>query len=222
MIGSIEFSTSRGEEIGVAAQRLDLLHLVGEFAIGVAQPGDDELLFTRHRGMGRLRFAHAHQLGDVLDAMQDRADAAVGSQDRRVDRIPIALLEAAAFGIGFADVVFLDAHHVGPAQFEDTAERRPQIGDAVGARVVRIVGKHLEHMPAEDVLAAGHRGAAIGVVHRADRERGIEHQIQTRRLGEERTEILVICGHVVVHFAGSHARMIGIDSVEILTRFTKR
>jgi hypothetical protein len=61
-----------------------------------------------------------HHLRHILDVMKDERDFTVFTEHRRIDRAPVALLEAATCRLGTRDVVLLNRHLVRPAIPNDT------------------------------------------------------------------------------------------------------
>jgi len=120
--------------------------------------------------------------------MDDVLNGVVGADHRRVDRRPPALLERA---IRPPHIVLLDGHRVGLARRDRARDRRGQVARARRLRVGRVVGKHVEQATPDDGLAVGHRRAQVRVARGEDRQRGIrrEHQVQTRRCLEQRSEV---------------------------------
>ena len=127
--------------------------------------------------------------GHVLDAVDDVGDLAVRVAHRRIDGAPVALLEAAAFALRPADVILLDRHHVCAFRLAHPFERGAQIPRAGRGGIVRIVGKHVKEVAAENLFALGHRGAEIGVARGNNFQIGCEHQVQTGRRFEQGPEV---------------------------------
>jgi hypothetical protein len=117
---------------------------------GIAQFGTLALVLD-------AQLAHAHEPGDVFDAMDDVEELAVGIEHGRVHRAPVALLETAALRRGAGNVVLLHRHRVDGAFAHDTQQRRPEVADARGARIVRVVGKDVEDAAAEHLVSHGIR-----------------------------------------------------------------
>src|SRR5260370_17251531 len=93
--------------------------------------------------------------------MDDVADLAVSVEDRRVEGTPEALLEAAALGLGPADVVLLNRHGVGGAGGAHGVERGAQVAHSVGGRVVGVVGEDVKQPAPAALLPPSHRAAPI-------------------------------------------------------------
>lgn len=66
----------------------------------------------------------AHELGDILDPVDDVGHLRAGAEDRRVDRTPEPLLESAAVRFGLADTGRL---RVGGVVREYVEQTRPRI-----------------------------------------------------------------------------------------------
>ncbi len=131
-----------------------------------------------------------HELGDVLDAMDDVLEpTSLSCQDRGVDGTPVSFLESAALGFRAADVVFLHRHRVGSAGVAHPLERGAQIAHAGRARILGVVWKGLEDPPAEQILAPRHGRAEVGIACRDDHEIRPQHQVESRRRLEQRAEI---------------------------------
>ncbi len=94
----------------------------------------------------RSRLGRAHEIRDVLDAVEDVTDIAGPREDGDVLRAPVLRLESA---VGAANVVALDRHRVGRSCRDDAIERRTEVARPVGARVVRVVGKDFEERSPE-------------------------------------------------------------------------
>ena len=151
---------------------------------GVAQPEVGGEMLLR-----RAVLLQAHDLGDVVDAVDDVGELPVGREDRRVDRAPEPDLEGATFGLGAADVVLLHRHRVGNAIPPHPLQRRPQVPLAGRPGVIRVVGEDLEQPPAHDARPDGHGVAQVGVAHGHDHQVGVEHEIGARCCLEQRLEI---------------------------------
>src|SRR5689334_25119795 len=113
--------------------------------------------------------------------MDDVHELALRVEHRDVGRAPVSLLESPTRGFGPADVVLLDRHGVRGPALAHAIERRAQVADPGGRRVVRVVGEHFEQSAADDLLALGHRGGEIRLVHGRDGEVRSEE----RRVGKE-------------------------------------
>ena len=127
-------------------------------------------------------------LRDILDVVEDVGDFALGRQDRRVERAPVPLLEAAP---GPGDVVFLDGHAVrGPGR-QDPAQGSPEVSHAGRVEVLGVVGEGLEEAPAEQAIPRGERGLEVGIAHGDDGEPlvGPEHEVGGRDGFEKGTEV---------------------------------
>ncbi|MGX1362138.1 hypothetical protein AB7M46_007195 [Bradyrhizobium elkanii] len=187
-----------GDAAGEVPDGLHLLHLAQLlfgfelFAGGLDFAGAHEdfrfhLLGALAQPVGQLvllgtALLQLNEAGDVFDPMDDVAELPVRPQHRRIARAPVAFLEAAALRLGLADIVFLHRHGVGAAELDHALERGAQVPHAVGGRIVRIVGKHLEQPAPEDRGALGLGGAQIGVAHCHDAEVGLrQHQIKAGR-----------------------------------------
>jgi hypothetical protein len=94
--------------------------------------------------LGGAGLLEPNELGDVVDRVQDVGEPPVRPQDRRVDRGPVAGLEAAALDLGPPDVVLLHGHGVGGQGAPDPVQGRPQVALAGGFGVVGVVGEDLE------------------------------------------------------------------------------
>jgi hypothetical protein len=73
------------------------------------------------------------------DAVDDVGEAAIGREQRRVDRAPVADLEPAALNLGPTDVVFLHSHGVGHQMAADPVQRGPQVALAGGGGLVGVI-----------------------------------------------------------------------------------
>ena len=111
--------------------------------------------------------ARLHELGHVLDAVQDVAHVARGTEDGQVLGAPVLALKAA---IGAADVVLLHRHRVRRARGEHALERGAQVVGARRLRVVGVIGEHLEEAATERLLARGVRRQQARVGGRDHRE----------------------------------------------------
>jgi hypothetical protein len=130
-----------------------------------------------------------NEFGDVLHAVDDVDNLIVRPEHGRVHGAPVPLLELAPLRFRLSNVVLLNGHGVGPLSREHPVER---VAKVLGARCVRIVGvvrKDIEEMPAENVRAPRHRGGGVGVAHGHDREIRGQHQVEARRRFEENAEI---------------------------------
>jgi hypothetical protein len=121
--------------------------------------------------------------------MDQQRDLARGIENRGIDRTPITLFETAAFRGGPAHVIFLHRHRIGRLALQRAHERGPQIADAGGVRRIGIVGKDVEDIAAENLLAAGHRRLEVGVRHRDDRQIGFQDQVKPGQGLEQGLEI---------------------------------
>jgi hypothetical protein len=120
-------------------------------------------------------------LGHIFDPMNDADQISAIVEDRRVQGIPIPVLE---FAIRLADVVLLQRHPVPASRPENLAKRHFEIPDTRGIGIRRIVREHLEQRLSDDVLEACHRGAETRFVrgqHRETRRIGSEQQIRIGR-----------------------------------------
>ena len=125
----------------------------------------------------------------VFDAVDDALDLTVRTQDRAVDRAPIALLKLTAVRLGAANVVLLHGHRVGLAAPPDPLERRTEVPGTARLGVLGVVGEHLEETVADDRFTGRHRGGQEGVARRDDPEVRIEDEVETGDLFEESLEI---------------------------------
>jgi|GEM_PF-5177416 len=82
---------------------------------------------------------------------------------------------------GMPGAVLLNGHRVRSECPLHAFERVPQIANARGGRVVRIVREDFEEASIDDRLASRQRRAQVGVVHRDDSIVRREHEVQTRR-----------------------------------------
>ena len=64
-----------------------------------------------------------------------------------------------------------------------------QVAHAGRFGIVGIVGEHVEQGPPEDLLPPRHGGAQVGVADRDDREIRSEHEIESGRGLEQRSEV---------------------------------
>ena len=119
---------------------------------------------------GVTLIAVEHGIGDVLDLVHDAGHPPVVSQDRGVDRLPVARLEAAAIGLRAPHVVPTDAHRVGAALVHDALEGDPSDVDGLGLGVVGIVREDLEDAFADDRVALSQSGAKVGITGGEDGE----------------------------------------------------
>src|SRR5438132_801203 len=120
-----QHGVERGPQLVAHAREELALGLVGcaQHAVGLVQlPGPPEDLALHLLGavlevfrlllvLG-LEVPQAHELGDVLDPVDDPGQPAV-DHDRGVAGTPVADLEPSALRFGATDVVLLNAHHVG-------------------------------------------------------------------------------------------------------------
>ena len=154
---TIKHDLDGGHHLGV-----DLL----ELAAGrghLPGPGEDLGLHAlrlppKLRGLlvgGRFRLLEAHELGDVLDPMDDPRQLPsrrhrVHTKDRSVDRTPIPSLELT---IRPPDVVPLDRHRVRHALGNHPFKRGSRVWNSRSGRVIGIVGKDLEDATSNDLLS---------------------------------------------------------------------
>lgn len=94
--------------------------------------------------------AQPHQVGHVLDPMNDQFYIAVSVQHRRVDGAPPPFHELPA---RVADRVALQLHHVRRSGRDHALERGREIANAICCRVARIVRENLEQRPADLILS---------------------------------------------------------------------
>src|SRR5690242_1791646 len=119
--------------------------------------------------------------------MDDVHELALCVEHRDVSRAPVSLLESPTRGFGSADVVLLDRHGVRGPSLAHAIERRAQVADPGGRRVVGVVGEHLEQSAADDLVALGHRGGEIRLVYGRDGEVGRQDEIRAGRRLEQET-----------------------------------
>jgi hypothetical protein len=150
-------------------------------------------------GLPQALLVQAHELGDVLDPVDDVGQVPVRPQDRGVERAPVADLEPAALGFGTADVVLLHRHRVGHPAVPHPVQGGAQVPNAGGLRVVGVVGEDLEQPAAQDVLAPGHGGVQVGVAHRHDHQPRVQDQIASRRRLEQGPEVQGMGLILIVH-----------------------
>jgi len=93
--------------------------------------------------------------------MQDKHQAPIVVEDRRVARLPVLGDEQPA---RIAHVVALHRHGVRLAGFRNGFQRVEQPADAVGRGIVGIVGKHVEQLLAGHLRPLGQGGRGVGVV----------------------------------------------------------
>ena len=190
-----------GERLHEQHARQVVDHRVEE-AGGLLQLLDHVLLVAHMLDAGVRLLLQAHDLGHVLDPVDDPRDLAGLVQDRRIERRPIALLEAAAFGVRPADVVFLHRHRVRAAELQHAHQRGAQVVDPGRGGIVRIVREHVEQAAPQDAGALGLGGAAIGIADRDDGKVRRQHEVEVGRRFEQRAEIgqqrrlVVHCGAV--------------------------
>ncbi len=141
----------------------------------------------------RLHLARPADLRDVFDPMDDADQRAARVEDWCVDQAPVALLEAAALGRRPTNVVLLDRHRVRPARRADLIEGGAQAPAGLGrSRIVRVLGKDVEHASPEHARALRHRRAQVRV---ADAEDGVverEDEVAARGGLEEQPEVRVV------------------------------
>lgn len=106
----------------------------------------------------------ADELGDLLHPMDQQHYVAVRVQHRRVDRAPVPLLPLTGPVHRF-DVVTLQGHGVALSCRHHPAQRRSQVPHPARGRVAGPVGKHIEQVP-PDQLLAGAPGATHEVLVR--------------------------------------------------------
>ncbi len=176
------------EQKAVALQPRVFLDLVGECAVCRAEFRNDTVLLAKLPQMASVR-ARPHKLGHVFHAMDNPSELACAVQHRCVERAPVPDLETAAFRIRTADIVFLQSHRVGAKTGLHAGKRGLQIRGACCVGFVRIVRKHIEEAPADDLVAFRHRRGAIGVADGNDRETRIEHEVKAWSAFEQRPEI---------------------------------
>lgn len=127
-----------------------------------------------------------HEFGDVLHAVDDVPHLPVVAEHRRVDRAPVPLGEGAL--LARRDVVALQRHRVRTTARHHRLRRTAQMGDAVGRRVVRVVGEHVEDGSADDApLRAGRR--EVGAVDLDDREVRAEDEQRGQSRVEQAPEV---------------------------------
>lgn len=130
----------------------------------------------------------AHEIGDVLDPVQNVEDLAGGAEHGRVERAPVALFEGGWIP-GAWNVVLLHRHRVRDAAVEHALERGAQVPGPGRLRVPRVVREHLEQPSPEDRRPLRHGRAQVGVADRDDREVGGQHEIEARDRLEQESEI---------------------------------
>ncbi len=142
-------------------------------------------------GLGALAagLLEAHKLGDVLNPMNDKVHSAVGAEYRRILWAPVPFFESAAFRFGPANIVLLDGHGVGPAEFEHANERCPQVIHAGCLRIVGIIREDFENATAQNLLATRHGGEQIGVADGDNSEVRRKDQIQAGSSLKQHPEI---------------------------------
>ena len=123
----------------------------------------------------------AHEVGDVLDVMDDVRHRAVLSEHGGVQRAPVSLLEPTALRGRSPDIVFLHSHRVRALLLEDSLKRGAQVANAGGSSVARVVGEHVEDPAPQDRRPLGHGRAQVGVAHGDDDELAVQHQVQPGR-----------------------------------------
>ena len=149
----------------------DLRDSVGHQAepfLAFAQPFDQRVLIARDLILRLALAAEPHDLGHVLDAVDDGRDLPARPEHGRVDRTPPALLEPAACLRGTADGMMLHGHDVGAARGEYPLERSPEVPNARSVRIVGIVREHVEQSTVEDGLPLCHGRPKVGVIDRDD------------------------------------------------------
>ena len=130
-----------------------------------------------------------HEVGHVLDAMDDERDTAVIIEDGRIDGAPVPLLEASPLGGGARNIVLLNRDRVGLTRGEHARERRAQVCDAALRGIVGVRREHVEDPAAEDSFAFGLGRAKVRITHREDGEVGGEHEVAARCGLEEALEV---------------------------------
>ena len=131
----------------------------------------------------------AHELRDVLHAMDDAEQGAIRPEHGGVDRTPEARLESAPLRGGARDIVLLHRHRVLDAQVAHPLERRAQVARGVGARILGIVGKDLEDVTTDDRRACGLGGVQIAVTDGGNHQVGRERQVQIGRRLEQQPAV---------------------------------
>lgn len=117
--------------------------------------------------------------GDVLDPMNDGADAAVLEEGGGVDRRPVLLHEHAR---RIADVVLLQRHLVHALARLHALEGPPKARHASGRRVPGVVREDAEHRPGQDLAGGEGRGqVGVGRVEDAVGRLGRDDQQRSRR-----------------------------------------
>ena len=166
----------------IALKRRVLGISAGQSVIGLAQLGNDSLRELALR-------LQPNEFGDVIDTVDNPPDLAVRIEDRRIERAPIPLLKAAAFGGWPGDVVLLGRHAIGMPGGDDALERGAEIVHSGRGGVVGVVGKHLKQRAADDLVAHRHGRPAIGVVDGHDAQRRIENEVEVWSRLEQRTKV---------------------------------
>jgi len=87
--------------------------------------------------------AKSHQVRHLLDAMDDKRDLAIRSQNRRIHRAPPPLDEMA---MRVLYVVALDGHDVCRCGGNHSGQRSGKIYDPIGLRVAQVSGKGVEQL----------------------------------------------------------------------------
>ena len=135
---------------------------------------------------GVQRRLRPNELGRVLEAMDDPQQLAGVREHGRVERGPVALLDASTLALGAADLVLLDIHRIGALSGDDLLQGRSQ-----GDRADRIVAEHVEDRSADDRLAPGLHRVEIRVTRVDDREVWIRPQHQEQRRGAVEDPLVV-------------------------------
>src|SRR5687768_2449781 len=84
------------------------------------------------------KLLQAHKLSNILHAVDDVLQFSIFSENRRVDRAPEPLLEYTAFGLRATDVILLHRHCIRNAVFQNSVQRRREVPDTGGIRIVWI------------------------------------------------------------------------------------
>ncbi len=99
------------------------------------------------------------------------------------------LLEAAALGLGPANVILLQGHRVRDARLADAIERGAEVPRAGGRRVIGVVGEDLEEPSSDNLVPLRHRRFQVRVVRRDDRQVWRKDEEEPRRRLEDGTEV---------------------------------
>jgi hypothetical protein len=104
-----------------------------------------------------------HELGNVVDAVEDVHELSATVEDRCVMRAPKALFEATALRVRTTDVVLLHGHRIGYPSSQDALNRRARVVDRGRFGFIGVVGKNIEHTAADDLVALRERRLQIRV-----------------------------------------------------------